>query len=250
MGRERLIELHLPLARSLARRYAYGGEPFEDLEQTAYVGLIKAVARFDPARGAFPAFAVPTILGELRRHFRDRGWAVRVPRRVQERSLAVERESEALSATLRRAPTAAEIADRLGLSREEVVEAHQATAAHRAVPLVAEADGDGETGAAVDDGAIDDGFARAEDRASLVSMLGALKPHERRIVLLRFHGELSQQEIGRLVGMSQVGVSRILRRSLDRMRDAAERGDQPHATTPVLGRAGNRVPRTRLGGLP
>ena len=96
-GRQRMIEVHLPLARNLARRYRHGGEPIEDLEQTAYVGLVKAVDRFDPERGGFPAFAIPTILGELRRHFRDRGWAVKVPRRIQERSLAVERETEALA---------------------------------------------------------------------------------------------------------------------------------------------------------
>lgn len=220
-GRDELIELHLPLARSLARRYVRGGEPFEDLEQTAYVGLVKAADRFDPTRGTFPAFAVPTILGELRRHFRDRGWAVRVPRRLQERSLAVEREGELLAARLQRAPTPREIGDQLGLTREEVFEAYEAASGHFAVPLVAERDADGDADGWLAPGAVDDGFARAEDRAVLASMLHALKPYEQRVVLLRFHGELSQQEIGRLVGVSQMGVSRILRRSLARMRDAA-----------------------------
>jgi RNA polymerase sigma-B factor len=220
--RDRLIELHIPLARSLARRYSRGGEPFEDLEQTAYVGLVKAADRYDAARGAFPAFAVPTILGELRRHFRDRGWAVRVPRRLQERAQAVEREADALAAQLGRSPTAAEIGERLGLRREEVVEAHHAAAGHFAVPFVTERDADGDADGAMDPGAVDDGFVRAEERAALVPMLGSLRPHERRIVLLRFHGELSQQEIGRMVGISQMGVSRILRRSLARMRDVAD----------------------------
>jgi RNA polymerase sigma-B factor len=221
-GRQRMIEQYLPLARSLARRYRHGGEPFEDLEQTAYVGLVKAVDRFDPERGAFPAFAVPTILGELRRHFRDRGWAVKVPRRIQERSLAVERATDALSAVLMRAPTAAEIAERTGLTVEEVLEAHQAAAGHRSLSLLPEALAEDDPRVWTDPGALDDGYARAEERATLVTMLETLKPHEREIVLLRFHNELSQREIGRRVGISQMGVSRILRRSLDRMRTAAE----------------------------
>jgi RNA polymerase sigma-B factor len=220
-GRERLIEQHLPLARSLARRYIQGGEPLEDLEQTAYVGLLKAAGRFDPERGNFPAFAVPTILGELRKHFRDRGWAVRVPRRLQERALAVDKAAEALAAELHRAPTPAQIAEHAGLTVEEVLEAHQASAAHRALTLVTERDPDGDEHVPTAPGAVDEGYVRADERAALVTMLGALKPHERQIVLLRFHDELSQREIGRLVGMSQMGVSRILRRSLDRMREAA-----------------------------
>jgi RNA polymerase sigma-B factor len=215
-----MIEDHLPLARSLARRYRRGGEPLEDLEQTAYVGLVKAVDRFDPERGTFPAFAIPTILGELRRHFRDRGWSVKVPRRIQERSLAVERETEALSAVLRRAPTAAEIAERTGLAVEEVLEAHHAAAAHRSLSLEGSTEGD--SGVATDPGALDDGYARAEDRATIVSVLGALEPQEREIVMLRFHDELTQREIGLRVGISQMGVSRVLRRSLERMRTAAE----------------------------
>ena len=221
-GRQRMIEVHLPLARGLARRYRHGGEPIEDLEQTAYVGLVKAVDRFDPERGRFPAFAIPTILGELRRHFRDRGWAVKVPRRIQERSLAVERETEALGAVLMRAPTAAEIAERTGLAVEEVLETHHAAGAHRSLSLSPEGGAEGDPGAATDPGALDDGYARAEERATIVTMLGALKPYEREIVMLRFHDELSQREIGRRVGLSQMSVSRVLRRSLDRMRTAAE----------------------------
>jgi RNA polymerase sigma-B factor len=219
--RDRLIELHLPLARSLARRYARRGEPFDDLEQTAYVGLVKAADRYDAARGAFAAFAVPTILGELRRHFRDHGWAVRVPRRLQERAMAVEAEADALAARLGRAPTPAEIGERLGLSREEVVEAHHAAGGHFAVPFATGCDADGDADGPREPAELDDGYARAEERAALVPMLGSLRPHEQQIVLLRFHSELTQQEIGRLVGVSQMGVSRILRRSLARMREAA-----------------------------
>ena len=221
-GRQRMIEEHLPLARSLARRYRHGGEPLEDLEQTAYVGLVKAVDRFDPERGTFPAYAIPTILGELRRHFRDRGWAVKVPRRIQERSLAIERETEAISAALMRAPTAAEVAERTGLAVEEVLEAHHAAAAHRSLSLVLEHSGEDDSGVAADPGAFDDGYARAEERATIVTMLGALKPYEREVVMLRFQYELSQREIARRVGLSQMSVSRVLRRSLDRMRTAAE----------------------------
>ena len=221
-GRQRMIEQHLPLARSLARRYRHGGEPLEDLEQTAYVGLVKAVDRFDPERGTFPAYAIPTILGELRRHFRDRGWAVKVPRRIQERSLAIERETEAISAALMRAPTAAEVAERTGLAVEEVLEAHHAAAAHRSLSLVLEHSGEDDSGVAADPGAFDDGYVRAEERATIVTMLGALKPYEREVVMLRFQYELSQREIARRVGLSQMSVSRVLRRSLDRMRTAAE----------------------------
>ena len=183
---------------------------------------MKAVDRFDPERGTFPAFAIPTILGELRRHFRDRGWAVKVPRRIQERSLAVERVADALGAVLMRAPTAAEIAERMGLAVEEVLEAHHAAAAHRSLSSSPQGGAEDDPGAATDPGAVDDGFARAEERATIVTMLGALEPYEREIVMLRFHDELSQREIGRRVGLSQMSISRVLRRSLDRMRYAAE----------------------------
>jgi RNA polymerase sigma-B factor len=137
-------------------------------------------------------------------------------------SLAVEREAEALSAELARTPTAAEIAERAGLTVEEVLEARHATAAHRSLSLVTERTAEDGAWAPMDPGALDDGYARAEERARLVTMLGSLRPHERRIVLLRFHDEMSQRDIGRLVGMSQMGVSRLLKRSLDRMREAAE----------------------------
>ena len=135
IDRTQLIERHLPLARSLARRYMQGGEPFDDLEQTARVGLIKAAERYDAERGGFAAYAVPTILGELRRHFRDRGWALRVPRRIQDHALDVERATTVLSAELQRAPTVIELAGHTGLSVEEVLEAHEAAGAHWTVPL-------------------------------------------------------------------------------------------------------------------
>jgi|SRR5918997_5256540 RNA polymerase sigma-B factor len=218
--RAQLIERHLPLARSLARRYMQGGEPLDDLEQTARVGLIKAADRYDPARGEFAAYAVPTMLGELRRHFRDRGWAVRVPRRIQDRTLAVERASTILSAELHRSPTAAEVAKHTGLSVEEVLEADEAQGAHWTVALVT-GPGDEEHGSR-DPGGVDDGYARAEEHADVMTMLRALEPRDREIVLLRFHQELSQREIGLRLGISQMGVSRILRRSLECMRLAAE----------------------------
>jgi RNA polymerase sigma-B factor len=221
-GREHLIETHLPLARSLARRYAYGAESLDDLEQTACIGLIKAADRYHPAQGTFTAFAVPTILGELRRHFRDRGWSVRVPRRLQERTLAVERTAEELGAMLRRAPTTAEVAQRLGCSEEEVLESVHAAGAHWAIPFAAEDDADGEADGPHLPGTLDNGFERVEERAAIASMLRVLKPHEQRIVLLRFHDELTQHEIALRLGMSQMGVSRALRRSLQRMRDAGD----------------------------
>jgi len=222
IDRTQLIERHLPLARSLARRYMQGGEPFDDLEQTARVGLIKAAERYDAERGGFAAYAVPTILGELRRHFRDRGWALRVPRRIQDHALDVERATTVLSAELQRAPTVIELAGHTGLSVEEVLEAHEAAGAHWTVPLAGGPADDDEDHAPSQPGRVDDGFARAEQHADVMMMLRALEPRDREIVLLRFHHELSQREIGSRLGLSQMGVSRILRRSLERMRGAAE----------------------------
>ena len=215
----------MPLARSIARRYAVSGEPFEDLEQTAYVGLVAAVDRFDPARGTpFTGFAVPTILGELRRHFRDHTWAVHVPRGLQELSLRLERETDALAAELGRMPTARELAECEGMSVEAVMEGLEASAAYNADALTIERDDDGDGHVAPGD--YDNGLVRAEDRAALAPLLAGLKPHERTVVLLRFHWDLTQHQIGQLVGVSQMGVSRILRRSLERMHHvAAEDGD-------------------------
>jgi RNA polymerase sigma-B factor len=220
-----LVERFLPLAKTLARRYHGGGEPLDDLVQVASLGLLKAIARFDPERGtAFSTFAVPTILGELKRYFRDKGWSLRVPRELQELSARVERVSEHLLHELRRAPTASEIAERLDVGIEQVVEAHQAASAHRADSLdrvSADADQDGR--AVVETlGDEDPGYRLAEDSAVLGSLMSVLSDREREILRLRFAEDLTQSEIGERVGLSQMHVSRLLNHSLARLREAAD----------------------------
>jgi RNA polymerase sigma-B factor len=225
VDRELLVERFLPLARQLAARYARRDEPFDDLFQVACLGLVKAVDRYDVGHGsAFSSYAVPTILGELRRYFRDKTWAVRVPRDVQELSLRVERVAGELTAQLGRQPSVPEIAEAVHAEDEEVLEALEATTAYRAASLDAprhDEEGDeGSLGAAL--GTADAGFARAEERAVLDQLLGALSPRDRTVLRLRFDADLTQQEIGDRVGVSQMQVSRILRQSLARLREAAK----------------------------
>ena len=215
----------MPLARSLARRYHRGEEPLEDLEQVAALGLLKAIKGFDPDRGsAFASFAVPTIVGELRRHFRDKGWGVRVPRDLQELALRLDRTSEELSRELGRAPTPAEVAERLGVSEEEVLEAREAAHAYRAVSLDRPRTEDDEGGPAVADsmGGEDPGFRRAEDAATVDQLLRVLAPREREVLRLRFVEDLTQQEIGDRIGVSQMHVSRLIRQAIARLGEAAE----------------------------
>jgi len=214
---EAMVERHRPLARHLAGRYRASSEPFDDLVQTAYVGLVKAVHRYDPERGiAFSSFAQPTILGELRHHFRDRTWTVRVPRRLQEISLALDRATPELTAELGRRPSAAELAERVRATVEEVVDALEMAHAYQPDSLD---EGEPWTGSA-----LDAGFERVEQRALLRDLLSVLEPEARTIVLLRFHEELSQTEIAARLGCSQMHVSRVLRRSMARLREAADGG--------------------------
>ena len=213
--RERAWERYMPLARSLASRYRYTGEPIEDLEQVAGLGLLKAIDRFDPDRGtAFSSFAVPTILGELRRHFRDTTWALRVPRRLQELTLRIEQERDALTGVLGRPPTVAELSEHLDAGEELILQALDLTIAQHPVPL-----DDPEDDAAP--GRIDEGYARAEDRAVLAPLLATLGAQDAGIVLLRFRDDLTQDAIAARVGVSQMHVSRVLHRSLAKLRDAA-----------------------------
>jgi RNA polymerase sigma-B factor len=224
-AREEVVQRFLPLARQLARRYAGAGEPLEDLVQVASLGLVKAVDRFDPSRAvAFSSFAVPTILGELKRHFRDKGWSVRVPRDLQELALRLDRTSEELSRELGRAPTPAEVAERLGVSEEDVLEAREAAHAYRAVSLDRPRTEDDESGPAVADsmGGEDPGFRRAEDAATVDQLLRVLAPREREVLRLRFVEDLTQQEIGDRIGVSQMHVSRLIRQAIARLGDAAE----------------------------
>jgi len=214
---ETMIERHRPLAHHLAGRYRASSEPFDDLLQTAYVGLVKAVQRYDPNRGmAFSSFAQPTILGELRHHFRDHTWGIRVPRRLQELSLALDSATPELTAALGRRPTAAELAERVRATVEEVVDALEMAHVHQPDSLD---EGEPWTGST-----LDAGFERAEQRDLLRDLLGALEPQARTIVLLRFHEELSQTEIAARLGCSQMHVSRVLRRSMARLAEAADAG--------------------------
>jgi RNA polymerase sigma-B factor len=220
--RERVVRRYLPLARSLAHRYWHSGEPIEDLEQVACVGLLKAIDRFNPEVGTrFSTFAVPTIVGELRQHFRDHTWALRPPRRLQELSVRIEHARDDLAPSLGRQPTVAELSDRLCAARELILQALEIGIAHHTVPLDAARSTDGEGPQEQRGGRDDDGYARAEDHALLVSLLRALSPQDAEIVLLRFREELTQDAIARRVGVSQMHVSRVLCRSLVRMREAA-----------------------------
>jgi RNA polymerase sigma-B factor len=223
-AREALVERFLPLARQLARRYQRGGEPLDDLVQVASLGLLKAIDRFEPDRPtAFSSFAVPTILGELKRHFRDRGWSVRVPRDLQEMTVRVDRTSEELSRQLGRAPTPAEIGEHIGITTEQVLEAREAAGAYRAVSLDRPRDDEDEEAPAADWMGIEDpGFGLAEDAATVERLMTVLSDREREVLRLRFAEDLTQSEIGARVGVSQMHVSRLIRQAVARLRAAAE----------------------------
>jgi RNA polymerase sigma-B factor len=223
-AREALVERFLPLARQLARRYQRGGEPLDDLVQVASLGLLKAIDRFEPSRDtAFSSFAVPTILGELKRHFRDRGWSVRVPRDLQEMAVRVDRVAEDLSRTLGRAPTPAEIGTHIGATTEQVLEAREAAGAYRAISLDRPRDDDDEDAGMADTMGVEDpGFGLAEDAATVERLMGVLSDREREVLRLRFAEDLTQSEIGIRVGVSQMHVSRLIRQAVARLRVAAE----------------------------
>jgi RNA polymerase sigma-B factor len=225
MTRDELIERHLPLARKLARRFVCPAGSAEDLEQVAAVGLVKAARRFDAARGvAFSSYAAPTIVGEIKRHFRDTAWAVHVPRSMQERAQRIEPATRRLAAKLGRAPTTAEVAGALGLRAEDVREARAALSARDAASL------DSPTGQSGDEhaepafgdrfGAPEAGYEAAEARATIEPALAHLSDRDRTALLLRFERELSQREISTRIGVSQMHVSRILRAALNTLRAA------------------------------
>jgi RNA polymerase sigma-B factor len=226
-AREQLVARFLPLARQLARRYQRASEPLDDLLQVASMGLIKAIDRFDPDREiAFSSYAVPTILGEIKRHFRDRTWAVRVPRDLQELTLKVDKAVGELSEDLRRQPSVAEIAEAVGADEEMVLEALQAGGAYRAVSFEAPRGGNGGeddvTTLADSIGFEEDGFDRAEERATLARLMASLSPREREVLRMRFEEDMTQAEIGVVIGVSQMQVSRVIRQALARLRAAAE----------------------------
>jgi RNA polymerase sigma-B factor len=231
--REELVERFMPLARRLAARYAGGAEPFDDLIQVASVGLVKAIDRFDPERGtAFSTFAVPTILGELKRHFRDRGWSVHVPRDVQERILKVERAIAELPAKLGHPPTVREIAERIESTDEEVLEAMHAAQGHHAVSLdAASALADGDEPAPLGEriGKEDPSFETVEYGASIAPVLDEISERDRQVLHLRFVEDMTQSEIANRVGVSQMHVSRILRATVDQLRQEVA-GSEEDAT--------------------
>jgi RNA polymerase sigma-B factor len=221
-AREELLSRFMPLARSLARRYGRSSEPFEDLLQVASLGLLKAMDRYDVDRGhPFQSFAVPTILGEMRRYFRDSGWAVHVPRGAQERALKVRDAQERIANERGHAPTANQLAEYLELDSEEVIDALQAIQAYETVSLDAPRPGaDDDAGAAYGDsiGGEDERYELVELDATVAAVLGHIPPRERTILKMRFVEDLTQTEIAERVGISQMQVSRLLRRSLDQLR--------------------------------
>jgi len=215
--RDELVNRFMPFARKLAVRYMHSREPMDDLVQVASIGLLNAIERFDPDRGKkFTAFAAPTIVGELKRHFRDKGWTIHVPRDLQERALAVSRHAERLSTELGRSPTLDELAVALECTVEQAVEAIDAGENYQLTSLDAPASQDDEEGSALSEmlGSEDDGFELAEDRQALASNWAELPPLERQVLGLRLVHGLTQREISRRIGYSQMHVSRLLRRSM------------------------------------
>jgi len=224
-ARDRLIESFIPVVRSIAYRYAGRGEQLDDLEQVASVGLIKAIERFDLDRDVeLMTYVFPTVVGELKRHFRDRGWSVTVPRRLKELHYRLSRLIEELTATLGRSPTIPELAHEAGVDEEEVVEALEVGRAYASRSLTRQLDSDEWAGAELID-LIDDeerGYEAAENRELLASGLKALDDRERRIVQLRFVEGLTQSQIAVAVGISQMHVSRLIRRALEKLSEEIE----------------------------
>jgi RNA polymerase sigma-B factor len=223
-ARDELVKRFLPLATGLARRYHGGAEPLDDLVQVAALGLLKAIDRFDPERGtAFSSFAVPTIAGELKRYFRDKGWALRVPRDLQELAQRVGRATDGLVHELGRTPTVAEIAGALEITPEQVLEAREAATAYRAESLDHPVGDDLDATPVVDTlGADEPGYLQAEQSATLQAMMWVLSDREREILRLRFVEDLTQSEIGHRLGLSQMHISRLLRQAVARLSEAAQ----------------------------
>jgi RNA polymerase sigma-B factor len=226
-AREELVQRFLPLARQLARRYQRTNEPLDDLMQVASVGLVKAIDRFDPARGtAFSTYAVPTILGELKRYFRDSGWAVHVPRGMQERVMKLDTAAQELHRKLGRSPSPKELAGQLECSEEEVLEAMEAASAYDAVSLEQQRS-DADQSPSADSfqdklGTEEERYELVEYGATIAPTLKALSGRERLILHLRFVEDMTQSEIAERIGVSQMHVSRLIRRSLARLRTQVE----------------------------
>jgi RNA polymerase sigma-B factor len=220
-ARGELVELHLALVEHCARRFLNRGEPFEDLVQVGTIGLIKAVDRFDSDRGVeFSTYATPTILGESKRHFRDKGWAIRVPRRLQELRMSIAASTGELSQKLGRSPTPREVAERLDVGIEEVLEGLESANAYSTLSLDAGESGPDGIGSILESmGATDDALDHVDIRESIRPLIERLPPRERQILLLRFFRQMTQSQIAEEVGISQMHVSRLLTRTLAELRE-------------------------------
>lgn len=221
-AREKLVMSHLNLVRFIANKFKNRGEPIDDLIQVGYLGLLKAIDRFDPSRGLeFTTFATPTIMGEIKRHFRDKGWSVRVPRRLQELSAKVNQATDTLTSQLQRSPTIAEIADYLDATVDEVLEAMESSSAYSSVSLEAPSGADDDdTPSVIDRYATEDSdLAFTDDRIIIEETLASFSPRERDVIEMRFLKGMTQIEIAEKLGISQVQVSRLLRRTLKKIQD-------------------------------
>ena len=252
-ARAQLVERFTPLATRLARRYMHAGEPLDDLEQVALLGLIKAIDGFDPARGSFGGYALPVILGELRHHFRDHTWVVHVPSHVRELAQRVSRATVALSEQLRREPSVLEIAAEIGASDEDVLDALAASGARRTLSFGTTRGSTGDPYAdamTLGDGVmvLEEGYARAEDRAMLESLLLTLTARQRVILNLRFEHDLTQTQIANVVGISQMHVSRTIRDGLARMRAIGGNDDPRVRRLPSAERRGEHAGRRAAAG--
>lgn len=221
-AREKLVMSHLNLVRFIANKFKNRGEPIDDLIQVGYLGLLKAIDRFDPSRGLeFTTFATPTIMGEIKRHFRDKGWSVRVPRRLQELSAKVNQATDTLTSQLQRSPTIAEIADYLDATVDEVLEAMESSSAYSSVSLETPSGADDDdTPSVIDRYATEDSdLAFTDDRIIIEEALASFSPRERDVIEMRFLKGMTQIEIAEKLGISQVQVSRLLRRTLKKIQD-------------------------------
>lgn len=220
--RDQLIVSHLNLVRFLASKFKNRGEPLDDLIQVGTIGLIKAIDRFDPSRGLeFTTYATPTILGEIKRHFRDKGWSVRVPRRLQELSAKVNQANDELTNELSRSPSVEEIAKRVGASVDDVLEAMESSSAYSSVPLEGGGSSDDDDAPSVIDhyATEDEDLAASDDRIVLEDAIRDFSPREKDVIRMRFFEGMTQVEIAQRLGISQVQVSRLLRRTLRRVQD-------------------------------
>ena len=223
-ARDELVHLHLPLVEHCARRFRNRGEPFEDLVQVGTIGLLKSIDRFDSERGVeFSTYATPTIIGEIKRHFRDKGWAIRVPRRLQELRMQIGAATAELTQSLGRSPTPRELAEAIGCSVEEIIEGIESSNAYSTLSLDATDDDDEMGGSMLDAiGVEDENLEHVEIRESLKPLLDALEPREKKILLLRFFKNKTQTQIAEEIGVSQMHVSRLLSRTLEQLRSSLE----------------------------